>query len=917
MKFLQKIVNDIADKGIDTGRLAVITPNRRAGLFIKKYIQENPKIAKPAWLPQLFSIQDFVSTASDTDVPDKLELVFRLYQSYSGCFKNPKSFDAYYPLSHIILSDFEEIDLALADREKLFALLKNISLLETSGRAETAVMKSYSQFAENMSDLYRLFTDDLLKSNQACYGLALRRLIDAFDPALFEKWEKIIFAGFYALTKAEQKIIELLTECGKADIYWDMDQYYFADSDQEAGYFFRENRLIQKSRDVKWMHDDFAEIPKNIKITGAAGRTAQAKLLGHFLLESHDADETAIVLPDESMLFPVLHSIPDFYKKMNVTMGYPLKNTSMFRLLKALIDLHKNRLNPEQPFHYKDISRILLHPYILPMDEEKIRGFLENAKTNNSVLMKPEQISCFDPRVNHIFRGISSPDDFIRYMQEILKSIADFLKEADHFPCEIEYVFQFYTQMQEMADLIHSYPVPLALQTLWNLMIEIAQTASVPFLGEPLEGLQIMGLLETRTLDFKNVYIMSANEGVLPAGKSQNSFIPNDARREFGMNTWAHRDSIYAYYFYRLIQRAQNVTIFYNTESGAFGNGEKSRFIDQLLHEYCRKSGTESGKPSVYSIKPVFEETKKIRVQKNDEMLRKISAMRFSPTMLQTYVDCGLKFYLQYCAGLRETEELLEYADAREFGSVIHLALEKLYAPLINKKINDSDILNMKKIFKQIIREAYLEKLGSADISRGRNYLYCRIIETLIENYINNEKSGRTILDTEKGFYRAFDYAGMTLKLYGKADMIISDHDAVDIIDFKTGKISSLHFDIHADYSAEMLFEALEKKPQVLQLLLYYYLVSGSNEPYASSHFRIGVYSFKEQKEAGSIKYLSPDKNGFYLFDSSEAHEKTERILRIMLDDLFSKNRDFTQTEDTDKCGYCPYKKLCGRPLHS
>ena len=915
MEFLKKVVDDLARQKIDFGEITIVTPNRRAGLFIKKYIQENNSIKKPVWLPQLYSVQDFIGAVTELDLLDRFSLVFQLYDIYTRCFHNPRAFDTYYQWSNIVLSDFEEIDQYLVDRDKLFKHLRDISQIENTFGGSSPMMNGFTRFAENLYKLYSEFSQNLLEKHQAYYGLALRHLVDRFDLSLFRRWNKIIFAGFYALTKAEQKLFELLIGNERADIYWDVDNYFFEDRKQEAGYFLRENPIIKNRDDIKWISDSLKSTKKKIDIIGTAGRVSQAKVLGYFLKNEEDQEnDTAIVLPDESLLFPVLHSIPGSYRHINVTMGYPLKNTSLLHLIGAITDLHNNRgTDPDAPFHFRDVNRILLHPYVLPLDENTIREFLVNAKENNRVLLRSKDLEGFDARIDFIFNPVTSVDSFIVYIKKISRDIVNSLKDDVHFSPEIEYIYQFYTRLQRIEDIISEHNIILELKTFRNLLREIIDTTSVPFLGEPLRGLQVMGLLETRTLDFKNVYILSVNEGILPAGKSQNSFIPNDVRKGFGMETWEHRDSIYAYYFYRLLQRAEKVKIFYNTVNDAFGKGEKSRFIDQLLHEYPYKSPQSNVEHKIFNIRSVFEKPQLISVDKNDDIIGQMKTMRFSPTRLQTYVDCSFKFYLKYVLKLDEQEELVESADAHVFGTVIHKVLNRFYQPIKGKVLSENDIEAMLGQYKQTVEEVYLEEMGSVDIEKGRNFLYCRIIETLIGNYLKNEKPGKTVIETEKDFTNRFELDDFQVKLYGKVDRIEQHNGTVDIIDFKTGIINSLQFKLDEKRSDETLFDELRKKSQVLQLICYYYLTADRINVDEDVRFRLGIYSFKEQKEVGKARYLSESRNRNYYLTRKGGYGRVDSILKQIFQDLFDKEKPFQQIDDDAKCGFCPYIEICGR----
>jgi hypothetical protein len=915
LEFLRKVAAELAEKMKDPADLAIVTPNRRAGLFLKKYIQENAAQKKPVWLPQLFSIEDFISRVSELELPDPFSLVFTLYEIYGRSFDQPKPFDTFYPLSGMILSDFDEIDLSLADTKELFRDLANVSELAKPDGNPGTLMASFSHLTQNLSSLYTGFTKELLARKEATYGLALRTLVDPFEPARFSRWKKIWFAGFYALTRAEERLIGLLKEHGIAETFWDIDAAYFEDTRQEAGYFLRENPVVRKSDPVNWITRDLETGLRDILIIGTPGRAAQAKVLGDILKKEADPEnDTAIVLPDETLLFPVLHSLPETTKHINVTMGYPLKNTSLYRFICALIDLQDGWTgNGEKPFHFRDAARVLLHPYILPMAEGPIREYLKEAAEKNRNVLDRSDLTLFDERVSSLFEHAEGTGPFMSMIRKALKDVVNSLKNDVHFSPEIETIVRFYTQLKRIEDLMTGHGIVMELSTFWNLIREIMGTASVPFVGEPLQGLQIMGLLETRTLDFKNVYILSVNEGVLPKGKSQNSFIPNDVRKAHGMKTWAHEDSIYAYTFYRLLQRAEKVRIFYNTINDPFGKGEKSRFLGQLLHEHAEKYPNSKLGHQIVSVKPVFDPETAISVDKDEEIIRKLKGLTFSPTGLQTYADCSLKFYFQKLCGLKEQKELLETADAAVMGSVIHQVLSRLYQPLRGKAVTEIDLKGMLEHVSQGVREVYDRLMGGgADLEKGRNFLNCHIIETLLGNYIRNERPGKTVLELEKTYTRQIRISGFDVILEGKTDRIEKHLNRIDIIDFKTGRTDSLDFELRKERTRGELIEEFRKKGQVLQLLCYFVLAAEKCGGGPDARFRLSLYSFKDQRDSGSPTFLHSGKDGPLVLGPGDM-PAAEAVVIQVLEDLFDKEKPFEQTNDTKACEHCPFAEVCGR----
>jgi len=917
MSFLKRLVDDLVDSPIPLGDMAVVTPNRRAGLFLKKHIEAHPQIKKPLWLPEFFAVQDFIAKVSDREMADSFSLIFRLYAHYTHCFNPPRPFDTYYQWGQIVLSDFNEIDLYLIDRDRLFKQLKQFSDVDAqfSASPSGSMVSDFVAFAANLEALYQRFTRDLEVHGLATSGMALRRLVEQFTPGDYGRWKKIIFAGFNALSRSEEALIRKLVEVGLAEVYWDMDGYFVDDPKQEAGHFLREHALLKDRSHAKWMGTALLDEPKHVEIIGVSGRVAQAKVLGYYL--ENDAvppDETAVVLPDESLLFPVLHAVPELPGKINVTMGYPLKNTALYTLITAWMEMQINSHSAAQPrYAFRDVQRVLMHPYVLRLGEGEIRSFIAAAQTANQVFIKMEDLRGLSPCIAPCFAPVGTASACIDRLKEILRTLVNAMKDDEAMTPEVEMIYQFYTRLERLSDVLLLHEIALELKTFWHLFRDILETATVPFLGEPLQGLQVMGLLETRALDFKNVYLLSANEGTLPSGQSQNSFIPNEVRRDLGMITHEHEDAIFAYYFYRLLAGAQHIHIFYNTVNDAFGKGERSRFIDQLLFELKEKNSAVTLRHRQIQLDAQFERSTPIVVPKTEEIRARLLDMDYSPTRLQSYVACPLKFYFRYLLKLSEQDEVVESADARTFGNVIHEVLERLYAPYEGRPLKDGDITVMKSSYKALIETVYSRQMGSADITEGRNYLYCRIIEALVANYLKGERPGLVVLAAEGERQAKLDVQGDTVRLTGTLDRLERQGSVTDIIDFKTGRVDTLSIALDQSWEVDPLLAVLGKNSQILQLLFYFVLAAESGSIDGRGTCRLGIYSFKEQKGQGKTRFLKPGKGRSEYLTVTDDLPAARAVLRLVFKDLFNLERPFVQTEDTQRCTFCPFTEICGR----
>ncbi len=910
MEFMRKVVEELAGEETDWQKITLVTPNRRASLFIKKYIEESTRISKPVWLPRIFSIQDFVSHVTGLSLPDPLTLLFQLYGQFVFCTPERVPFDAFYPWGRTVLSDFGDIDSALTDRTTLFKKLIEFSRIDETFAAGGEIQKKYRHFAGIMETLYSHFTGSLLKNHQAYYGMAARFLIEHFEPHRFERLHRIIFAGFNALLPAEQALFQRLVESGNAECYWDLDRYFLEDTIQESGYFFRNNPLIDVHH-AKWISDTLLNGKKSIELIGASGKAAQAKVMGVILMrENIVPGDIAVVLPDESLLFPVLHSIPDSISRINVTMGYPLKNTSLFRLFRSLCELHLNR-DPgrDAPFHLKEASRVLLHPYILRLADEEIRAFLTDANHNNRILISPAGFACLG-NAAAVFTPVQSVETFIPYVRKLFQSAAGHLRDEERFSMDMEILFHFDVLLSKMEDLFSTHGIRLELRPFYALFSEMIASEAVPFLGEPLEGLQVMGLLETRALDFREVIVLSCNEGILPAGRKYASFIPDEIRNSLGLSTHMHQDAIYAYTLYRLIRGAEKVTLISNTAKEGFGRAERSRFAEQIVHEYKKRNPKAEVHERTVGFRAHFEMPEQRAVEKRDEIIARMKTMQYSPTALQMYVDCSLRFYFRYLLRLKEKEKASESADSRIFGQVIHRTLENMFRELEGHELQAEALQALSRRVRDIVGQSYQEILNGADIRQGRNYISCRIIEILIGQYLAGEKTGKHILGIEKTFEKTVLVESQPIRLRGTIDRIESSGDIIDVLDFKTGPPESLTFDLDRDWDRDALFPALRRR-NVLQLLIYLYLVHDFQDTEEKKRVRAGMYNFRARRDEKGTSYLSLGGNPFFPIQS--IHNRITPLLKQVFLDLFDRGTPFHMTEDTDACSFCSYCEICGR----
>ncbi len=938
--FLGLLVDELYDRNNgDLSSLCVVFPTRRAGLFFKKLLAE--KIDRPHWSPEIFSIQDFIRSFSTHIIPDQLALIFELFEVYKKYFPD-EPFEKFYPWGEMLLKDFDEADRSLADTGQLFAYIRDerqidesFELAEDDLERIRTFWKTFfnkepgklkNEFLENwkhLGNIYHDFNFQLSKKNWAYEGFAYRHVAENLkEKKISVNYDKIIFAGFYALSKAEEKIIRHLLDEGKGEIFWDADAYYFEDIKQEAGTFLRNNVLLKP--DFKWKGNDFELAEKSIEIIGVPLQVGQAKVTGNMLNELTGAgnistEKIAVVLPDENLLFPVLYSLPESIEAFNVTMGYPLSATPLFILLESLILLQKNirkKSNGEISFYYKHVIHVLNHSSVQQVEGDYIRAWMKQFQKELRWIQIPkEKLSDENsPELfKNIFRELDKPEDVFDYFKIVLQQILESLKEKEFkfHEIESEYVYHFYVQLKRLEDVVKQYSQKLSLDTFWNLYKEIIYSSRIPFSGEPLKGLQVMGFLETRLLDFENLFILSVNEDTLPASSNHPSFIPYNIRKSFGLPTYEDQQAVSSYHFYRLLQRAKNIYLLYNTEAKSITGGEKSRYLLQLVHELNKKFPERIKINSTIAVTDfVGRETKEISIEKTVELMTHLEkyfykgdsyneyTVKFSASALISYITCPLKFYFQYIAKIREQMEAEENMEAATFGKILHRTMQLLYGETNN--LTESVFSQLERKIPAAIDLAIKEEFSGNGLLEGKNILLRHVMIELIQKVLKIDKMDLPIIIRflEEKFYHPIqidiDHAVL---LYGIIDRVDETAGVVRIIDYKTGKVDSANPE-----NMEQIFHDPKFKEQ-FQTYFYAYLFSKGN---VEKPVKAGVLAVKNLSDG--IKYLNGDEA-----ISTEQFKEFESGLIALISAIMNPERPFDQTTEVERCTYCAYKEICER----
>jgi hypothetical protein len=924
--------------GAELSEVCIVVPNRRAGLFIRNIIADNA--TGPVWAPTIFAQDDFMAHLSGYTVVDRLTQLFYFYEIYMEIEgEEAKAFADFIHWAPTLLADFNEIDQYLADTRQLFAYLNEAKAIDlwNMGHELTDFQKKYLHFWGQMKQFYAALTSALSAKGLAYQGMAYRKAAENLEEAEGAiAWQKVYFLGFNALTMAEEQVMKYLTKIKKAEIFWDADSFYIDNPNHEAGKFLRKYRDYFGEEHFNWVENHLSNPEKEIEIIGVSGNAAQAKLAGQ-ILEDLSAERggkmvgTALVLADEGLLLPVLNSLPQNIDAINVTMGYPLKYTPVASFIDAIFSLHISSFKfsegrKEARYYHKDIATLASHPLFSLLTGKDVTTNPLNiiSKKNYVFLSKKLVDDLFTDEVgNTIVFNPSTDDyiiDFVNHLLSIVTKLKDKLLEVmeteSGSQLTLEYLYTYHRYLKKLKTLLGDNPLVADLQTLRLLFNQLISNTTIPFYGEPLRGLQVMGMLETRTLDFENIVLLSANEGVLPQGKAGHSFIPFDIKREYELPTYSDKDSIFGYHFYRLLQRAKKVWILYSTQTdGGIGGKEKSRFITQLVNEL--KGPKIEQKLLEIPLGTAHDNV--ISFKKTPAVIAKLTQIGqgdkgFSPSALTMFIRCPLQFYFRYVAGLKENEEVEETLEAATMGTVIHAILEKLFTPYKNQLLRPEHIETMQGLAPMVTDHVFNEELGAENYQLGKNLLIYRVSKRFVENFLAFQKQ-LLADDTGKGFDTVvtnleqplaapFNVGGVDVKIAGMADRIEQSGNDIRIIDYKTGKVDNNELKF-SSWDDLILFPDYAKS---FQLLTYAWLFHQSN-PGVHGSLRPSIVAFTKLSD-GLKECITPFNAGYITDEDLVAFEG---VLNQLLTRLFNTEEEFYQTPEKQNCRYCIYNSICNR----
>jgi CRISPR/Cas system-associated exonuclease Cas4 (RecB family) len=947
--FLKHTAQEILKNQYALKDLVIVLPNRRAGLFFTQHLGR--LIDQPTWMPEIRTIEDVFYGLAGQRPEDNLTLIFELYKVYQNIHPEAESFDRFYFWGEMILKDFNDVDQFMGDARKLYKYVSEVKELESDlgfltpdqvalirqfwssfQAKDKKHQEKFLSFWQVLAPLYAQFQTALDVAGMAYSGKLYRKVIETLD-AISKPKKHYIFVGFNAFTATEEKLIKHFIAEFNAEIFWDIDAYYLEDPFQEAGLFFRE---YQKDR---IFGPTFPEIlPKQIntkkpkiEIYASPLKNAQANLVGAILeqiSQEENLEETVIILPDEQLLFPVLHSLPDSISKVNVTMGYPIRNAPVYAFLESVLELQRFTKVEDGStlFYHQQVSNLLSTVFFKALDEEFIHGILDKIQQLNQVYIPEQELHAGGGFFQLVFQKVK-PQELFDYLSHIIEAIA-YQSEEEYL--QKSYLFQSFKQLNRLKEILSQQDIQkLDLELMIRLFRQIFREVKLPFEGEPLEGLQVMGVLETRNLDFKRVIICNMNEDSFPPSATLNSMIPFNIRKAFGLPVQEQNDAIYAYTFYRLLHQADEVHMIYVSASDQGKAGEKSRYIQQMIVEMDLdvEEKTVFIPVDLMPVSPitivkdegVMDHLEKYVVQPTGK-----ANTSFSPSAINVYLDCRLKFYLQYIADIKEKEQVKESVDPSVFGNIAHYSMEILYQGFMARKkrnvLEPEDFEDLKKnwVFPSIekgIRKFYnledsKEALLNGQLAIVRDVLQKYIVRLL---EIDQKDAPFQIISMEQEYKAAFDIENpgpdVSVSLKGYIDRVDLHQGNIRLIDYKSGG------DVKHFNQVESLFDRENgSRNKAAMQTLFYGLLYQSNELENSLPLKPAIFNFKQVFSDDFNPYLiekTPQKTAQEVLDYRDYKEDFVSQLKLLFQEMFDPSIPFDQTEDLKKCQYCTYAEIC------
>jgi CRISPR/Cas system-associated exonuclease Cas4 (RecB family) len=946
---------------VNFSSICIVFPNRRSGVFFTAYLRK--LIQKPIIAPEITTINEIMQSLSPLVVTDRLMLITKLYEVFRNVTGTNESFDDFYFWGEVLLADFDDIDKYMVNARDLFQNIADIKEIERHFDYLTEEQKAmlerfwgslknfehcnqerdFVSLWEKLFSVYSQFQKQLSEKQIGYVGMAMRDGIEKLDTNRnVLSYDKYLFVGLNAINKCEKQLFTWLKKSEKAEFFWDYDSWYLENPVNDAGKFLRENLIIFPApENFKPEIEAFNEA-KTIEIVSVPSANGQSQVIPEFFkgmpndtsdfynkAENRNFDQTAVVLADESLLFPVLGALPENIDGINVTMGYPVRNSPVMGFLYLLSSLLRNTVIAQAKpvrLYFRLVSDILNHQLISGVEPDNVHETLTSIIAENKIYVEPSELF-FSPIHQTIFSLPASVKQYPAYFLKVLEHL--YKQSGNNTESTIikELIYHIYLAVEKLQmaldEVMKSGDIPVTPAIFFRLMNQYLAQVSVPFEGEPLTGLQVMGILETRCLDFENLVIIGLNEDIWPRSYTSPSLIPYNLRKSFGLPGIDDQDAMYAYYFYRLLQRAKRITITWNTIREGLSGGELSRYGFQLKllspHKVISRS---------HDYPFVSQTVDPIEIMSGNSISEKLLKMNadgriLSPSAINTWLSCSLRFYFRYVLGIEEPDEVAEEIDRRAFGNIFHKAVENLYEPYVGKTIDRKTLDTIKKNKSNIdncIQRAFATEFFKQSESNfreiqieGKALLIFSTIRSYIFNLIDIDiKHAPITLHSLEGYFEApvkisLNGISRAIRVGGKIDRLDSVASCLRVIDYKTGNLAS------GDLSCKQLTELYnpeikKQKKEIVQALVYSLILR--KKYYPEQPITATIYAILKLND----DTFNPNiRIGNSNIEIGEVEHQWESILTDILENIYSPEAIFSQTAFKERCGYCPYKLICGR----
>lgn len=954
---MEKVAQDLIKQyGDNISNVTLVFPSRRAGLFFNTHLSR--LIDKPIWSPSVVTISELMQNIANLTLDDPIKLVTKLYNIYSSVKGKSEPFENFYFWGEVMLADFDQIDKYLVEPKQLFSNIKDIKDIEEQFGGltleQTEALRDYlgvmnqgevSELRENylsvwgiLLDIYQQLQEELTAEGTAYEGMIYRKAAEILsDPSATPNLPNpIAFIGFNALNECEKALLHRCKRDGDALFYWDYDPVFVDNPQHEAGLFIRKNLTLFPNALPRTVFEAEKLPEKNIKMVAAPSTVAQTKLIPRILSQMVDAGarldvSSAIVFPKENILLPALQAIPPEVESLNITMGYPIRETPAYSLAEFLVRLQINANTSSEGvarFYHRDVQALLNHPYVRLCEPDKSMDIVSNIKRSNRIYPRDEELTQSD-LLKKIFTVQDERQPIANYLLEICnavaKTIAGKTKDQDNqqLRIDLEFLYALHKSLTRVSGVLKEVNIDISHRIFLQLLRKVFTQERVSFSGEPLSGLQIMGFLETRALDFENIIILSFNDDVLPGRNHPVSFITPSLRIGFGLPDYKHHDAVYAYYFYRLLNRAKNVYLVYSSRAEGLSSGEKSRYGLQLEME--QMIGQIETIPVGYnlSLTPPLP----ISIEKTDNVIenlvknlsRKGKGITLSPSGLTSYITCPLRFYFRYVVGIDEEDEVTEEVGALEFGRIIHNTMEELYKEFTGKLVTPEMVKKLmgqkhhiEKILDGVFSEIFLKDINAkADGLSGRNLLARNAMLYTIQKMLrlDAQRAPFQLVSHEQEVYININLPNSTVRLGGFIDRIEQNNGTVWSIDYKTGR----HTNKGKFETIEDLFnpDKVDKCKEVFQTFCYSLALT---ELYPSSAIKPALWFVKAAKTSNDFDIKQSQNRKTQAVDDFRIYkDHFSNGLEGLIAEVFDTSTPFTQTDDINKCKTCPFIGICGK----